>query len=110
MPHDIIDNQEQKPADHIGRLLDNSESCSPAFPLPGSSVTHQPRQMKCRAAFSFPVDRNHEVVKLIALNDFSFLVVLPERASHYILLTAYPVERGHDRRKLQNEYERAEKL
>lgn len=25
MPHDIIDNQEQKLADHIGRLLDNSE-------------------------------------------------------------------------------------
>ena len=25
MPHDIIDNQEQKLSDHIGRLLDNSE-------------------------------------------------------------------------------------
>ncbi|HEX9745204.1 MAG TPA: hypothetical protein VGB30_07235 [bacterium] len=25
MPHDIIDNQKQKLADHIGQLLDNSE-------------------------------------------------------------------------------------
>jgi hypothetical protein len=43
---------------------------------------------------------------LIALPDFSFVVVLEDRKDHVLLWTAYCVEREHRRRKLRKEYER----
>lgn len=44
---------------------------------------------------------------LIALDDFSYLVVLADRGTYVLPWTAYPVERDHQRRKLQKEYEAA---
>jgi hypothetical protein len=41
MPHDIIDNQEQKLADHIGRLLDNSERAKFAVIKQIKKITRQ---------------------------------------------------------------------
>ena len=41
---------------------------------------------------------------VLALPDFSYIVVLSEHPSYYVLWTAYPVERNHRRRKLQAEY------
>lgn len=37
--------------------------------------------------------------------DFSYLVVLEDRTEYVMLWTAYPVERPHQRRKLEKEYE-----
>jgi len=41
---------------------------------------------------------------LIALWDFSYLVVLADRAEYVLLWTAYPVDFEHSRRKLRKEY------
>jgi hypothetical protein len=42
---------------------------------------------------------------VIALHDFSYVVILAERKGYYLPWTAYPVDRGHTRRKLQKEHE-----
>lgn len=44
---------------------------------------------------------------LIAVGDFSYVVVLLDRAGHYLLLSAYPVRRHHRREKLRREAEKA---
>jgi len=41
---------------------------------------------------------------LIAIEDFSFVVVLVDRGSFMLLLTAYPVEKGQQRRRLESDY------
>jgi len=43
---------------------------------------------------------------VIALNDFSYVVVLAVRDPYYLLWTAYCVEQEHSRRKMENEYKR----
>ncbi|HNS10101.1 MAG TPA: hypothetical protein PKN29_10405 [Candidatus Ozemobacteraceae bacterium] len=51
--------------------------------------------------------KNHRQGKtrvLLALEDFSYVVVLDERLEYYLLWTAYPVEREHQRRKLEREW------
>jgi hypothetical protein len=51
---------------------------------------------------------NHRI--LLWLEDQDFLVVLAPRGKRYALLvTAYPTDRGHTRRKLQREYEETRK-
>jgi hypothetical protein len=42
---------------------------------------------------------------LLALEDFSYVVILDERVEYYLLWTAYPVEHAHQRRKLENEWQ-----
>jgi len=46
---------------------------------------------------------------LVAVADFSYVVVLEKRkgrtADYWVLITAYPVEQVHRRRKMQREYE-----
>lgn len=49
--------------------------------------------------------RGSEERILIALPDFSYLVVLADRGEYVMLWTAYNVEREHARRKLRREYE-----
>ena len=44
---------------------------------------------------------------LIALEDFSFVVVLVDRKSFLLLLTAYPLKEGQERRRLENDYKRS---
>ena len=46
--------------------------------------------------------RNERVV--IALGDFSYVVILDDREDYVLLWTAYFVEREHQRRKLEKEY------
>jgi len=41
---------------------------------------------------------------LVALTDFSYIVVVDERADYVLPWTAYPVEQDHRRRKLEREY------
>lgn len=41
---------------------------------------------------------------LLALPDFSYLVVLDDRRDYVLPWTAHPVEREHSRRKLENRY------
>lgn len=41
---------------------------------------------------------------VIALEDFSYIVVLSERKGYFLLWTAYCVERDHRRKKLEREY------
>lgn len=48
--------------------------------------------------------RNEERV-VIALDDFSYIVVLADRGEYVMLWTAYCIEYEHRRRKLQKEYE-----
>lgn len=43
----------------------------------------------------------------VALEDFSYLVVLEEMSTHCVLVTAYPIEQEHARRKLKNRCEGA---
>ena len=45
--------------------------------------------------------RNHRI--LIAVDDFSYVVVLEDREDYVMLWTAYPVEHAHSRRKLAKE-------
>ena len=42
---------------------------------------------------------------LLALPDFSYVVVLDDRGEYILLWTAYTVERSHQRKKLRREYE-----
>jgi hypothetical protein len=49
--------------------------------------------------------RQREKRILIALPDYSYVVVLAERAGYLLPWTAYPVERQHRRTKLRNECE-----
>ena len=51
--------------------------------------------------------RRNEKRFLIALDDFSYVVVLAIRAQHVLLWTAYCVEHDHRRRKLQKEWQRS---
>lgn len=41
---------------------------------------------------------------ILAVGDFSYLVVLAMRKGYYLLVTAYWVERKHERRKLQKQH------
>lgn len=49
--------------------------------------------------------RGSEERIVIALEDFSYVVVLADRGEYIMLWTAYCVEQEHGRRKLQREYE-----
>ena len=46
---------------------------------------------------------------VIAIKDFSYVVILEERRDYVLLWTAYWVERPHRRKKLRNEYEQYQK-
>lgn len=46
---------------------------------------------------------------IIALKDFSYIVVLAKIRNYFILITAYSVERKHTKRKLEKEYEEYKK-
>jgi len=46
---------------------------------------------------------------VIALDDFSYVVIIDERDDYVLLWTAYCVEQEHRRRKLQKEYEATKK-
>lgn len=46
---------------------------------------------------------------VIALNDFSYKLVLNIRKEKYLLFTAYPIPRKHEQRKLKKEYEEWQK-
>lgn len=48
--------------------------------------------------------RKEEDRLVIALDDFSYVVVLADRGDYILLWTAYHVEREHSRRKLREEY------
>jgi hypothetical protein len=50
------------------------------------------------------VYRNGESRVLIALRDFSYLVVVTERSEYVMLWTAFPVEHNNRRRKLEAEW------
>lgn len=41
---------------------------------------------------------------LISLDDFSYLVVIAMRKDYLLLITAFPIEREHRRKKLEREY------
>ncbi len=47
--------------------------------------------------------RNEERI-ILALSDFSYIVVLADRGDYILLWTAYCVEHEHQRRKLEKEY------
>lgn len=49
--------------------------------------------------------RDHEERILIALNDFSYVVVLANRTRYLLIWTAYPVEFGHRKNSMRREYE-----
>ena len=53
--------------------------------------------------------REHESRIVIALEDFSYVVVLAQRKAYVILWTAFCVEREHSRQKMRREYEEATK-
>jgi hypothetical protein len=55
----------------------------------------------------WPTQRRGKQRLLLALPDFSYLVVLSAHRSYYVLWTAYPVERSHRQRKLQADYKRS---
>lgn len=50
--------------------------------------------------------RGAETRTVIALDDFSYVVVLAERSNYVLPWTAYCVEQAHRREKLRKEYER----
>lgn len=49
--------------------------------------------------------RRQEERIVLALEDFSYIVILADRGDFVLLWTAYCVEQAHRRRKLQQEYE-----
>lgn len=53
--------------------------------------------------------RGRESRIVLAVNDFSYVVVLADRGDYVMLWTAYPVERKHQREKLRKECENYEK-
>lgn len=48
--------------------------------------------------------RGRETRLLLALNDFSYIVVMAERSDYIMPWTAYPVLQSHRQRKLEKEY------
>ena len=46
----------------------------------------------------------------LALQDFSYVVVLVEKGARVLLLTAFPVDKRHERRKLRRQWQRAQKI
>lgn len=50
--------------------------------------------------------RGSDTNLVVALPDFSYVVILGHRRGSFLLLTAYPVERRHRRRKLRKEWEK----
>ncbi len=64
----------------------------------------QQRQVRC-----WKNHRGHEQRIVIALDDFSYVVVLAQRKAYVILWTAYCIENEHRRQKLRQEYEQASK-
>ena len=66
-------------------------------------------KVKCwRVKRTSPGKRRAQKRIQIALEDFSFVVVLVDRGSILLLLTAYPLEKGQQRRRLKNDYMRSE--
>ncbi|MCX7801333.1 MAG: hypothetical protein N2109_13465 [Fimbriimonadales bacterium] len=51
--------------------------------------------------------RKNEERYVLALEDFSYVVVIADRGEYVLPWTAYPVDRAHQRRKLAREYEAA---
>lgn len=49
--------------------------------------------------------RKNEERVVLALEDFSYVVILADRGEYVLLWTAYCVERQHQRDKLRREYE-----
>lgn len=49
--------------------------------------------------------RGNEERVVLALADFSYVVILADRGDYVMLWTAYCVERDHQRRKLEKEYQ-----
>lgn len=49
--------------------------------------------------------RRREQRILLALPDFSYVVIMADRGDYIMPWTAYPVERAHQQRKLEREYE-----
>lgn len=64
-------------------------------------------QEKRRRLPTWVTKRHGERRIVIALHDFSYVVVLADRGNYILLWTAYCVEREHHRRKLQRECEEA---
>ncbi len=58
---------------------------------------------------SWPTLRGQDRRLVLALFDFSYVVVLADRGDYILLWTAYCVEENHRRRKLQRECEEAQK-
>lgn len=68
---------------------------------PRPIIEHVPcSELRCWRA-----KRSGEWRIVIAFDDFSYVVVLAERAGYFLPWTAYLVERNHRRRKLQREWE-----
>ncbi len=63
-------------------------------------MAHNSGLMKCWRNI-----RKGEERVVIALEDFSYVVVLADRGNYVLLWTAFCVERQHNRRKLRKEYE-----
>lgn len=47
---------------------------------------------------------------LVALPDFSYVVILGERSNYYVLISAYCVDRAHTLEKLRNDYKCQRKI
>lgn len=52
----------------------------------------------------WPNQRGREKRIVLALPDFSYVVVMADRGDHIMPWTAYPVKRPHQQRKLEQEY------
>lgn len=61
--------------------------------------SHEIQNLRC-----WPRVHKGETRWLIALNDFSYLVVIAERSTYVLPWTAYPVEQTHRKLKLYKEY------
>jgi hypothetical protein len=68
------------------------------WPRPIIDAAQQPR-LKC-----WRNTRGGDKRVLIAVEDFSYVVVLADRGDYILLWTVYPVEREHQRSKLEREY------
>lgn len=54
-------------------------------------------------------DRKGDDRIVLALEDFSYVVILSDCRTYVLLLTAYPIERVHRREKFRKEYDRSPK-
>lgn len=54
-------------------------------------------------------DRRGEVRYIVALTDFSYVLVIADRGEYVLPWTAYTVEQEHRRQKLEDEYQAAKK-